>query len=105
MDVTFKKWKCRANGKYYANGRKAIFLDDIEDGSPVAVATVNIPEKHLEDNQVCIKDYSNNIGMALALIQAGIIKDNILNMVPCGYVEVSVYELTEKALKELWPSE
>ncbi len=44
--------------KQYSNGRPALILLDFEDGSPYAVATVNLPELNLEDNQTFVKSYS-----------------------------------------------
>lgn len=65
--------------KYYQNNRLAIQLNDAEDGHPYAVATVNKPEVLLADNEVLIKDYSENEGMLDFLV-----KNNIVTPTPNG---------------------
>lgn len=60
--------------KQYSNGRPAIVLLDFEDGSPYAVATVNLPELNLEDNQTFVKSYSENAGMLDFLVKNNIVK-------------------------------
>lgn len=55
----------------YANGRLAIKMVDAEDGSPWATLTVNMPDDHLADGEVFIKDWAENEEMVLALIDAG----------------------------------
>ena len=47
----------------YSNGRPALELLNAEDGLPYATATVNLPDVLLADNEVLIKDYSENDGM------------------------------------------
>ena len=56
----------------YSNGQTRIQLFDTEDGMPYATATVAI-EKHLESDEVAIKDYSENAGILEALVTAGIV--------------------------------
>lgn len=71
--IKFKKWDCLImHGKYY-NGRTALELIDAEDNEPVAVATVNIPEEILEEDEVIIKDYSENEGMLDCLVENKIV--------------------------------
>lgn len=60
--------------KQYSNGRPAIVLLDFEDRSPYAVATVNLPELNLEDNQTFVKSYSENAGMLDFLVKNNIVK-------------------------------
>lgn len=72
--VKFREWNCRISFDRYLNNRIAIQLYDLEDGSPVATATVNIPDlDFLNKDEVIIKDYSENEGMLEALINADII--------------------------------
>lgn len=47
----------------YANGRTRINLIDDLDNEPYATATTNLPEVLLLDNEVFIKDYSENEGV------------------------------------------
>ena len=58
--------------KKYSNGRTAIELIDAEDGCPVMTATVNIPDAHLEKDEIIIKNYSENEGVLDFLIENGI---------------------------------
>ena len=85
MQVRFKQWDCDVQFKQYFNGRTAIQLNDIEDGAPVAVATVNVPSEDIADNEVVIKDYSENAGIVGVLIDGEIIKP------PHQYIRVSEY--------------
>ena len=107
MNVQFKKWKCIAVGSaYLTNNMKAISLIDAEDGEPIATATVNIVEvEDLPDDEVFIKDYSENMGMVKALIDADIIDPQVILSVNNGHVKIQSFKLTEKALKTLWKDE
>ena len=71
--VQFKQWNCLLDIRHYENNRTALLLIDAEDHSPVATATVNLPDVELKSNEVIIKDYSENEGMLAALIAAGIV--------------------------------
>lgn len=53
--------------------RVAIILNEVDTDEQVAVATVNVPNEVLADNEVVIKDYSENEGMLHTLISAKII--------------------------------
>lgn len=90
--VRFRDFDCTVQKRYYANGRPALLLVDAEDGSPVATATVNLPDVSLGKNQVAIKDWSENEGMLLALTEAGVVKPTG-QTVSSGYVAVPVCEL------------
>lgn len=57
----------------YANGRPAIQLMDAEDGCPYTTATVNLPDVLLADNEVLIKDYSENEGILDFLVENNIV--------------------------------
>ena len=75
----FNIWDCEIVKHKYSNGRTALQLvsavdvDDVYKGEPIATATVNIPEMDLKENEVIIKDYSENEGMLEALVAAGIV--------------------------------
>ena len=75
--------------KQYTNGRTAIQLIDKEDGCPVMIATVNIPEEILEKDEVIIKDYSENEGMLDFLLTNDIVTltDQVIES---GYVRLYV---------------
>jgi hypothetical protein len=90
--VRFREWSCTIRKRQYANGRSALQLIDAEDGSPIARATVNLPDEPLGKNQVLIKDYAENAGMLDALVAAGVVKPTG-QTVRSGYVELPVCEL------------
>jgi hypothetical protein len=73
--VKFLQWECYLVFARYANGRLAIRLMDINDHDEVATATVNIPNVILAENEIIIKDYSENDGMLAALVYGGIVKN------------------------------
>ena len=75
--VRFKEWVCELQfGKYHGNDRIAIELVDYKTYEPIATATVNVPEIVLAENEIIIKDYSENQGMFQALYNAEIVKLN-----------------------------
>lgn len=94
IKVKFKKWNCVAVfGRYLNNNRVSIRLIEEETNEPIATASVNLTEiRGMTDNQVAIKDYSENEGMVEALTKAGIIGNRIL-LVDNGHVEIGIYEL------------
>ena len=100
MIVKFKKWNCIVQWSMYReNNNIAIQLIDKKTKELISVATANTGRKN-EEFKVQIKDYSENEGMWQALVDAGVIKDNIVSTIPTGYVEVKVAELTEEAKKD-----
>ena len=72
--VKFKEWTCEVTEHKYSNGRLALRLIDGDDHSPIATATMNIPEAELQPHEIIIKDYAENDGMHDALVEAGLIK-------------------------------
>ena len=46
--IRFRDWNCLVVKRQYDNGRVALQLVDAEDGSPIAKATVNLPDVPLE---------------------------------------------------------
>ena len=88
MKINFNQWECEVLiKKYPLNNRTAIELVDAEDGSPVAMATVNFPDEPLNDDEVLIKDYSENEGMYQALVDAKVISEAI-EFIQRGFVQV-----------------
>ena len=72
----------------YANQRHMITLLGV-DNEPFAVATVNMPEIHLEQDEVLIMDYSENEGMLDFLLTNDIVTltDQVIES---GYVRLYV---------------
>lgn len=71
--MKFHGYDCNVVKSRYGNGRIALLLEDAVTGEPIAKATVNVPEEPLHENEVVIKDYSENVGMADVLIEAGLV--------------------------------
>jgi hypothetical protein len=92
LKVKFKQWNCIVDWKRYGNGRPAIKLVDEFDGSPTAVASVNLPEEELGPDEIFIKDHGENEGMAKALALAGIVGEPI-RYVQSGFVQIPVCKL------------
>lgn len=93
MNVKFKQWDCTPTfGQYRDNDRTAIKLIDAETGEPIATATINLPECQLGDDEVIIKDYSENEGMLDALVKANIVEATGM-MVQSGHVTCPVVKL------------
>lgn len=73
--IRFKGIICVVQELKYENGRTSLRLSDAFDYSPVATATVNIPDRESPPNNVFIKSWGVNTGMLKALVDAGIIID------------------------------
>jgi hypothetical protein len=89
------KWNdfnCNVVRNSYSNGRIALQLFDSEDGMPVATATVNIPEYDLKEDQVLIKSWSENAGLADALVREGFIGPEI-SKVNAGHAYATLHKL------------
>ena len=90
--INFNGYKLSINKKKYSNGRIALQLIDTEDGFPFASATVNIPEAQIADDEVIIKDYSENAGILDCLVKHQIISSPISRF-NTGFVIVHVCKL------------
>lgn len=91
MNIRFKKWDCVLDKKQYINGGTALRLLDTLDGSLVAHATAYI-ETVLEDDEIVIKDYSENEGMLDTLILAGVVAKPH-RTIKQGFVEFPICKL------------
>ena len=65
-------YRLQAGYGRYANGQTRIQLYDVMDGMPYATATVAVDVKLAED-EVAIKNYSENEGVLDSLIKAGVV--------------------------------
>ena len=95
--VIFSGYTCSVQFSRYHDNNLHISLIDIVDGCPVATATVNIEGVKLASNEVCIKDYSENAGMLMALQTAGIV-ERVVDSIQSGYVYVLVVQLTTNVM-------
>jgi len=91
-EVTFLNYKCILVFQQYNNQRIAIELREIGTMEPIAMATVNMPDANLKQDEVCIKDYSENEGMVDTLVKAGVISEPI-RIIQTGYVNIPVCKL------------
>jgi hypothetical protein len=100
MNVIFKDWKCTINFAKYSNGRTAIQLFDVDDGQPIATASVNLVDEPMAADEVAIKDYSENEGMFNVLNQAGLISDPV-RFTSSGFIrDIPICKLLRKAHAE-----
>ena len=99
--VTFMDWKCNPKAARYTNGgRRALALYDVVDGEPVATVTVNLPEDSCDEDEIFVKDYSENTGMVTALLDAKLV-ERPHRYVRSGFVSVPVCRLNKYG-KALW---
>jgi hypothetical protein len=87
----------------YANGRTRINLLDAADNEPYAVATTNLPDVLLLDNEVLVKDYSENEGMTEFLTTNNIVVPTN-NWVSSGFVDLQVCTLNPESEWGLIPN-
>lgn len=78
--------------RYAGNDRPAIQVIDMEDGYPYCMATVNMPDMDLADNEVAIKNWSENEGILECLQANGVVGPTKRRM-PTGFVYVDVVDL------------
>ena len=72
--VRFRTWTCKVMvGRYHQTANFRLDLVDAQDGTPVAVATVNAAGCALDDQLIMVKDWSENEGMPKALMAGGLI--------------------------------
>ncbi|MES2566997.1 MAG: hypothetical protein V4565_09035 [Bacteroidota bacterium] len=90
--VKFQKWICFIEMGIYPNGRKAIELINARSGEPVLVATINVPEICINEDEVIIKNYSENEGILDALIGAEIISRPV-RIIQTGLIESPICKL------------
>ena len=78
--------------RYPAGGATALILWDSQEHDMAYVATVNVPGYFLRQDEVLIKDYSENQGMLKALEDAGAVKATGMTA-RSGFVAIPVAEL------------
>jgi len=92
MEIEFLGCKCIITKEKYCNGRTALGLTEVDTGEPFATATVNLPEINLAQNEIAIKNYSENEGILQVLIDAGVIGKPKYE-IQSGFVSIPVCEL------------
>jgi len=79
----------------YPNKRVAIQLFIDSDDSPFATLTTNLPDKHLEEGEFFIKDWSENEEVAILCMASGLFK-NTGKGVHSGFVSVPIWRFSEE---------
>lgn len=101
MKVDFNGKTYDVQFSFYVNSDNvAIILREQRGGASAVVATVN-GEIDTDGTYVGIKDWSENEGIVYALIDAGIVTDEIVTVEPTGFVLISYLKLTDEALAEV----
>ena len=90
--IQFLDFNCEIIKGKYAKGQNSLQLIDVEDGGPVATASVCLPDQPQQENQVFIKNYSENAGIMETLMLQGIISGPQA-VIPGGHVNFTVHEL------------
>jgi len=99
-DIVFYKDPVDISFQQYANGRAAISLsalNEYRDREPIATATVNLPDEPCPQDEVFVKDWGENEGMAGFLFRAGVISSPVQAIAHSGFVEVRRFKLTPEA--------
>lgn len=76
------EYTCHMRKEQYRNGRTALQLINVEDGYPLTIATVNVPEIEIEDGYCVFKNWSENEGLFQQLFNHKIVD------VPIDYVSL-----------------
>jgi len=92
MEITFNGYICRLEFTEYNNRRPAIILIDVDDGQTVAVASVNVHGFYLDNDEIAIKDYSENEGMVECLIKYGIVSQPV-RFCQSGFTSIPICKL------------
>lgn len=93
--LKFKQWTCELEFRKYENQRTAIVLVGTGqfEGEQIAVASVNLPDEPMNEDEIAIKDYSGNVGMIDFLASAGVINPTPVRYIESGYVSIPVCKL------------
>ncbi len=92
--------ECHLSTERYHEGEGlALILNAADDGEPCGVITVNVPDAKLAANEILVKDYSENAGMANALVSCGLAV-HTGRTVKSGFVSIPVMRLNADVLKE-----
>lgn len=91
--VEFNGYTCVVRkSQYRDNDRIALILKDVNgDEQDTITATVNVPEISLKDDEVLIKNYSENEGILEVLTKAGLIKP--ICEIPANFVRYNLCKL------------
>jgi len=83
--IKFRRYTCAVCRAVYGNGQTALWLEDVNSGARIAVATVAL-DVPLPKDRVLIKNWEENEGILQALTDAGIVVPTGIKH-PTGFVE------------------
>lgn len=92
LKTPYSEYNVTISKRKYSNGRTSLQIIDAEDGFPVMTATTNVPEVELAENEIIIKNYSENEGVLEFLQENGIVGE-VKRTIGIGFVSVPVVEL------------
>lgn len=92
LKTPYAEYSVNISKRRYPNGRTSLQIIDAEDGCPVMTATTNVPEIELAENEIIIKNYSENEGVLEFLQENGIV-GKVKREVGIGFVSVPVVDL------------
>lgn len=96
MEIKFKEWNCYLEfDKYVSNDRIAIQLREVSTGEYIACATVNLSNESFNEDEVAIKDYSENEGMLETLIDNKVVSEPV-RWSHTNYVDIPICHLLKK---------
>jgi hypothetical protein len=94
--VTFLNEPCTMELNLYRDNNAVAVQLYCEEG-PMGTSTVNIPEIRLKENEILIKDYSENEGMSQAFVEAGLGKVSQYGTIGHG-AQIAIFEVTHPDL-------
>ena len=90
---------CNSEGIFqtgrYSNGRLGIVFIDHITGEPLLKITVNVPEIQIMENEIIIKDYSENEGVARWLIDEKLVEPEFRTEAN-DFVFFLIFKITDK---------
>jgi len=85
--------------EYQVGGGMAIQMMDVHDGMPIAICTVNIKEVDLAEDEVLIKNYSENEGMLEWFKENGFVKE-VVDYVDKNFVTIPKVKLNMEEIEK-----
>lgn len=90
--IEFNDFECVLQHSEYECGQKSLELIELSTGEPVAMASVALPEKIQQPDEIFIKSWSENEGMADVLEEEEIISAPV-GKYPQEHVNVTIHKL------------
>ena len=92
VDLFGTKYNVKLVSENYSNGGRLAIEGICDDGEPFSTLTVNIGNANLKENEVCIKNWSENEQFADAAKKSGYFKDTG-KRIQTGFVEAEIWEV------------